>query len=228
MKRLLICGAAIAMTAAAASARPVSLALWTFDVTPPVGPGPITADSGLFGGTSDVRGNTGGTYDNPVGNGTAESYSCNNWNVGEFWEFRSSSTGYNMITISWSQTSSNTGPRDFDLQLSTNGGGSYSTVASYMVLPNATTGGGPWSSGTNFPVYNFSYSLGVSSDNLADLRIRFTNTSTVSANLPTPGTVAATGTDRIDGVHITGELIPAPGALVLAGFGGFLALRRRR
>jgi uncharacterized protein (TIGR03382 family) len=70
-----------------------------------------------------------------------------------------------------------------------------------------------------------SASMGVAAANLADLRIRFTNTSTVAIN---GGTVAGTGTSRVDNVQITGDLIPTPGTLALVGVAGLVGIRRRR
>jgi uncharacterized protein (TIGR03382 family) len=199
----------------------VALALWTFETSLPVTAGPHAAE----GGSGSAFCNTGGVISNPVGNGSFESMSSTAWNVGDNHEFRTSTAGYQSISITWDQASSSTGPRDFDLQISVDGGTTYASIFSYMVLLN----GAPnvaWSSGGARQL-NFSYtmSLGATADNLADLRVRMTNSSTVSAS---GATVASTGTSRIDNVQISGDLIPTPGTLVLAGLAGVVGIRRRR
>lgn len=214
-----VSGLAALVIAGAASAR-VDLAIWTFEVSVPTNAGPHAAEFG----TGQAFANTGGVISNPVGNGSFESMSSDNWNVGDNYEFRTSSTGYQSLTIMWDQTSSNTGPRDFNLQISTNGGMTYSTIASYMVLANASPNT-PWTSGSYNPAYTFMMSLTAAADNLADLRVRFTQSSTVSAS---GGTVASTGTDRVDNVKISGEIIPTPGTLALVGLAGIVGIRRRR
>ncbi|MBL8745534.1 MAG: hypothetical protein JNK58_04165 [Phycisphaerae bacterium] len=221
MKNRFVVGAIAALSLAGmASARP-DIAIWTFETSVPTTAGPHAAEVG----TGSAFANTGGVISNPVGNGSVESMSSTAWDLGDNYEFRTSSTGYQNISITWDQTSSNTGPRDFNLQISTNGGGSYSTIMGYMVLANAAPNT-VWSSGGGrLPEYTFTASLGIAAANLADLRIRFTQSSTVSAN---GGTVAGTGTDRVDNVQISGDLIPTPGALALAGVAGLVGFRRRR
>lgn len=221
MKALTACAAVVAL-AGATQARPVDLALWTFETSAPVTAGPHAAEGGVFGG--NAYGNGGNVYSSPAGNGSSKSFSSNGWDVNDNYEFRSQSTGYNSLTVTWDQTSSNTGPRDFKLQMSINGGGAWTDVLSYQVLANGTPNAA-WSSGTNVPAYGFSASLGVTADNLADIRVRMIQTSTVSAN---GGTVAGTGTDRVDNVKISGDLVPTPGSLALLGLGGLVAARRRR
>lgn len=203
-----------------ASARP-DAAIWTFEISLPVSIGPHAAETGV----GSAFANTGATISNPSGNGSAESMSSNGWNIGDNYEFRTASTGLLNLSITWDQTSSSTGPRDFNLELSINGGGSYSSIVSYIVLQNGLLPNAAWSAGLGVPAYSFSASLGISADNLADLRVRMTNSSTVSAG---GGVVAGTGTDRVDNVRISGDLIPTPGALALVGVASLVGLRRRR
>ncbi len=56
-----------------------------------------------------------------------------------------STLGESSITLSWDQTSSNTGPKDFVLQYSTDGT-TFNNVLDYSVLANATPNT-PWTSG---------------------------------------------------------------------------------
>lgn len=214
-------GAVAALSLAGmASARP-DAAMWTFEVSAPISAGPHAAESG----TGSAFCNTGGTISNPSGNGSLESMSSTAWNVGDNHEFRTSSTGLQNLSITWDQTSSSTGPRDFNLEVSINGGGSYASILAYAVLQNGLAPNAAWSAGAGVPAYSFSASLGISADNLADLRVRMTNSTTVSAS---GGVVAAGGTDRVDNVRISGDLIPTPGALALVGVASLVGIRRRR
>ena len=201
------------------------LANWTFETAPPTNAGPHAADGGILGGAaSGSHASTATVYDNPSGNGSTESFSSNNWAVGDFWQFRSSTTGFQNVTLQWDQTSSNTGPRDFQVSWSTDGTTFTPLGAPYAVLANAAPNP-TWNPTTSSPLYTSGpIAAPPALDNQATIYFRLTNTSTVSAN---GGTVAATGTDRIDNVIISGTAIPEPASLgLLAGAG--LALRRRR
>ena len=62
-------------------------------------------------------GNTGGVHTSaatdwstPVGNGSANSFSSNNWAVSDYYEFTVSTLNFTGIQLSWDQASSNTGP----------------------------------------------------------------------------------------------------------------------
>lgn len=205
-----------------ASARPLDLAVWSFEISLPVAAGPHAAETG----SGSAFCNTGGAISNPAGNGSAESMSSNGWNVGDNHEFRTSSTGYQSLSITWDQTGSSTGPRDFNLEVSVDGGGSYASIMAYAVLLNGGPPNAAWSTGGGrIAAYTYTASLGVSADNLADLRVRMTNSSTVAIN---GGVVAGTGTGRVDNVQISGDLIPTPGTLALVGLAGVVGIRRRR
>ena len=120
--------------------------------------------------------------------------------------------------MTWDQVSSGTGPRDFDIQYSTDGT-TFNTLDSYEVLANSSPNS--WSSGT--AVLTTSYSASVSNIAAATIYFRMTNSSTVSA---AGATVAPAGTNRIDNVSIVG--VPEPGSLALAGLGllGVICVRR--
>jgi hypothetical protein len=170
----------------------------------------------------------------PVGNGSANSYSANNWGVGDYFQFQTSTTSVSDIGLQFDQVSSSTGPRDFKVQYSTDGT-LFTDFASYSVQVNAV----PSWSGTanNFvqPIGLDTYSFdltGVSAiNNATNLYFRLTNTSTVAAR---GDTVATTGTDRVDNVTIyssydpTMAPVPQPFAAPVApqagdivfGFGG--------
>jgi hypothetical protein len=230
MMRVLGIVAVVAVLAAAAPAvaAPVQLAQWTFETSIPTTAGPHSAENGFYAGaTSPALGShvsTATVYDNPTGNGTPESFSSNNWAVGDYYQFSTSTIGYAGITIEWEQTSSNTGPRDFILQYSANGT-SFTPFGAAWVVPANAAPLGPWSGTTYKTGFHFGFDLSsvTSLDNKAAVYFRLVDNSTVSAN---GGTVAAGGTDRVDTVTIVG-LTPEPASLVLLAVGGLMLIRRR-
>lgn len=143
--------------------------------------------------------------------------------MNDYFQFRLGTVGFSRIGVSFDQTSSNTGPRDYDLTYSTDGV-NFTLLASYSVLANASPNP-TWSSGTYQSLFNFNYDLSSISalDNAADVYFRLVNTSTVSAN---GATVAAAGTSRLD--NFTVYVVPEPTGLTLAalGFGLLLAAQR--
>ncbi len=218
--------AVAAVTGLACAAHGAVLADWTFEVSVPATAGPHLAEAGVFAASSNASGfhvSTAAVYSNPVGNGSLESFSSNDWAIGDYYQFQTSTSGYTSITIQWDQASSNTGPRDFRLDMSTDGV-NFAPLFLYSVLANASPNP-TWSSGTPQPIYNIGPISAPGGDNQASLFFRLVNTTTVSAN---GGTVAATGTDRVDNVRIEGTLIPTPGSLALLGIGAAFAARRRR
>lgn len=212
--------AAVALFAGTASA--TDLALWTFEASVPVSAGPLTPEAGANAGSSSAfSNNADATFSNPVGNGSFESWSSTNWAVGDYYEFTTSATGYTNIVLSFDHTSSNTGPRDFTVLYSVNGGG-FVSAGTYSVLANAAPNA-VWASGSGRnAAYTSTFNL--TADNASSLVIRLQNNSTTSAN---GGTVASTGTSRVDNVLIAGT-IPTPGTLGLVGVAGLVAVRRRR
>lgn len=205
---------------------------WTFEINTPadltdsatiLG---IPADFGL-GTASGVHASTATDWTTPVGNGSANSLNANNWAVGDYYQFQFSTVGYSGIGISFDATSSNTGPRDYDLLYSVNGD-PFTAIGSYSVLANAAPNP-VWTSGTYNPIYTFFFDLSsiAALDNATSVEIRLQNSSTVSAN---GGAVAATGTSRIDNFTVFTP-VPEPSAIVLAVLGGlmgFALLRRKR
>lgn len=212
--------AAVALFASTAAA--TDLALWTFESSVPVSAGPFTAEAGVNAATSNASSNSGGTFSNPVGNGSFESFSSNGWDVGDYYEFTTSTSGYTNIILSFDQTSSNTGPRDFTVFYSVNGGG-FLSAGTYAVLANATPNPVWSSAGARNALYTSTFNI-PGADNAASLVIRLTQSTTVSAN---GGVVASTGTSRVDNVLIEGT-IPTPGTIGLLSIAGVVATRRRR
>ncbi len=228
MKSTVFVAAALAAGAACAiSAHAGVIASWTFETSAPVTAGPHTAEGGANAASSFASGFHAGTstYSSPVGNGSARSFSSNGWAVGDYYQFVTSTLGYHSISIGWDHTSSNTGPRDFILYYSVDSGATFTALTGTLaVLANASPNP-TWSSTTNHPIFAIGPFAGPAAlDNQASVIFRMVQSSTVSAN---GGTVASTGTSRVDNVTIEGTLIPSPGALALLGMAGLVARRRR-
>jgi hypothetical protein len=231
MQRSMSIGIACGMCAMMSSTATADIALaqWTFETNTPAdlsnsAASPIVnAEAGVFAGiTSQASGaHVTATTDwtTPSGNGSANSFSANDWtSVGDYWQFTTSTVGYAGISISWHQTRSGTGPTTFDLEWSTNGSTWTTLVNDYAVLFNDASNGGAWNSTTQFPNYIFAPVAGPASlDNQATIYFRMS--SQVAA--------AAGGTNRVDNVVIS-AVVPAPGALALLPLAGLVGARRRR
>ncbi|MFO0839549.1 MAG: PEP-CTERM sorting domain-containing protein [Phycisphaerae bacterium] len=198
-----------------------NIATWTFETTIPATAGPHAAELGS-GSATGFHSDASSVYSNPSGNGSVESFSSNFWSVGDYYQFQVSTTGYNSITIDWDQTSSNTGPRDFQLSYSTDGATFTNVGSVYAVLANAAPNP-VWSAGTPQPIFHFGpISLPAGANNQAAVYVRLSDASTISAN---GGTVATSGTDRVDNVAING--VPEPATLTLLAIGALGLIRRR-
>lgn len=220
---------ALALVVAAGAANAAVIAQWTIVNAFPTSPIPTgsysvgAADIGVQTAGSSLNGvhSVAATqYTSPVGNGSARSFSSNNWSIGDYYEAVVSTTGYDTITIAWDQTRSSTGPATFDLTMSVDGG------ASFVILLNdytvVQTGGGlpTWTSGTALTTTSLGpVAAGASASNVGSVIFRLVAQVAGSAT---------TGTNRIDNVTIAGNIVPSPGALALAGLGGLIAVRRRR
>jgi hypothetical protein len=228
MKTKLALVAVLSLAAATLNAQ--TLAQWTFEVSGPAYNTTVTASSisGIVpeigaGFASGVHASSSAAWTSPVGNGSAESLSVNNWAVGDYWQFEVSTVGYQGILFTFDQTSSSTGPRDFRLAYSTDGS-SFTGFATYSVLANSSPNA--WTSGTYNPLHTYSFDLSsvTAIDNAPNVYLRLIADSTVSAN---GGTLAAAGTDRVD--NVTVSVVPEPTVLALVGLGlAGLAITRRR
>jgi len=166
------------------------LAQWTFESSQPTSAGPHAAEEGVYGGNAlGIHASPETVFTTPVGNGSARSFNSNNWNVGDSYQFTTSTLGFEEIQFGWSQTRSSTGPAEFIVEWSADGT-TFETIFSYTV---AQIG---WSSVNFNPDSVFlPVSLPSSANDLPTVWVRLTTTAPAGA---------ATGTNRVDDVYFTG------------------------
>lgn len=219
MKKTLVF--AVLLTAASLQAQ--TIAQWTFETSGTSIGGTSNTISGIAAevgtGTASSVHATAATWSSPAGNGSIESFSANNWSVGDYFQFQTSTVGFNGLRVSYDQTGSNTGPGTFGLHYSTDG------IAFTQVGGNYSLINGAWNNTTptNATSYSFDLSSITALDNASSVYFRVVDASTTAIN---GGTVATTGTGRID--NFTVAVVPEPSTYALLGLGGLaLALRRR-
>jgi hypothetical protein len=217
--------AAASILIGSAPARAAIITEWTFETSQPTTSGPAAAEVG----TGSASGSHAGAavYSTPSGNGSTHAYSANTWASGDYWQFTTSTTGSVGIDFQFDQTSSNTGPRDFQLEYSTDGSLFTNFGSVYAVLANAAPNVA-WTPATYNPVYTTLEDLSsvTALNNQPAIYIRLADTDATSAN---GGTVGTAGTDRVDNVIIgTGLSLPEPASLGILALGGMSLLGRRR
>ncbi len=199
------------------------IADWTFETSQPTTAGPFNPETGAGQASASHVGTS--TYSSPAGNGSAHSFSSTAWAVGDYYQFKASTTGLSDIELTFDQTSSNTGPGSFQLEYSTTGTSFTNFGSAYTVLANSSPNPA-WNATTSSSLYTTTDDLSSISalDNAATVYFRLVDSSTVSAN---GGTVASGGTDRVDNVII--QSVPEPMSLgvITVGVFGLLARRRR-
>jgi len=185
-----------------------TIAQWNFESPNPAdAPNVATypnsiASAGGGGNAGGVHATAGTDWTTPVGNGSADSFSSNEWLVGDYYQFTVSTLNYTGIQVSWDQASSGTGPRDFKLAYSTDGTNFTDFGSPYTVLANAAPNP-VWNATTSSALYSTSRDLSAVTavDNQANVYFRLIDISTVSAS---GGVVGTGGTNRVDNFTVSG------------------------
>ena len=199
LKSFLSCLAAVLLSASAAFAQS-TLAKWTFETSVPTTAGPFNPEIGSGSATGSHVGAT--VYSSPAGNGSSHSFSSTLWAVGDYYQFTVSTTGAQHIVVTFSQTSSGTGPGQFQFEYSTDGIHFTSFGSPYTVLDNGLAPNPAWSAATPAPVYNFTNDLSsvTAITNVSTVYFRLVDSSTTSSS---GGTVGTAGTSRVDNFTVT-------------------------
>jgi hypothetical protein len=231
MKKVVLLSLALASVT---TLRAQTIAQWTFETSfstitnTPAG----TTLAGLnpetgTGAASGVHASAATVWSSPSGNGSLHSFSANTWGVNDYYQFQTSTLGFNNIGISYDQTSSATGPGRFDLAWSTDGT-TFTPIATANVIQVNGSPNVAWTPSSYNSLYLFTYDLsGVTAlNNQAAVYFRLTDSATTSAN---GGTVAAGGTDRVDNFTIGVVPLPEPTSVgLLLGGLGLVGWRLRR
>src|SRR4051794_23562753 len=93
------------LLSASALANPV--AVWTFETTPPNSAGPHAADEGAVAASSFAsafHASASSVYIARVGNGSPTSFNSITWVPGDYYQFQTSTSGFESIKILFDQT----------------------------------------------------------------------------------------------------------------------------
>ncbi|MDA1340567.1 MAG: DNA/RNA non-specific endonuclease [Verrucomicrobia bacterium] len=183
------------------------LAQWTFESVTNAGAGatfgPAYAEAGLQSGSAALTGlhaSSATVYSTPSGNGSPKSISANNWTTNDYYQIRFSSAGHQSLKLTFDHTGSSTGPAEFLVSYSTNGG-TFTTFSNYDIAKTTATSAAIWNNRNSNSVSSVTMNLTpvTGLNNQSDVYLRFVMRSTVSLK---NGSVAATGTSRLDNVVV--------------------------
>ncbi len=168
------------------------LVAWTF----PNNPDDAIADEGIAANLSrEITCTASGTVAYNVSGVTTYAATNTGWDNGvdtKYWMVEFTTQGYKDIKVSSAQRSSSTGPRDFKLQYKTDGVWTDVAGATNIVVTSDFLSG----------VVN-DIQLPADCNDKAIVNLRWVVTSTTAVN---DGTVASTGTNRIDDIFIKGSV----------------------
>jgi hypothetical protein len=154
----------------------------------------------LFGHHADAS----SAYSTSSGNGSSKSETVTRWASGDYWQF--DVPGTTGLQVMWDETSSNTGPRDFILQYSTDNGSTFSTAMSYSISSAISFSAGTMLT-TMPPRFSYDFTGNTAVETASNDIFRLTVASAVSGN---GGAIGTAGTSRIDNVTVGTNIIPVP------------------
>jgi hypothetical protein len=183
------------------------------------------ADQGENAAGSSLSGyhaQSGAAWTTPAGNGSTYSLSSDKWSQGDYYQIVVQTTGYENFQISWDQTRSSTGPSDFRMSYSTDGGATFTTAMNYSVIQAGAIG-----SGTN--TWSATGAVQTAFANASGILSTPSGTSSLIVRFVATGLNLGAGTNRIDNITVNGTaIVPAPGAIALLAAAGLTGMRRRR
>lgn len=189
----------------AASAQGDVLAQWTFEKSQPGGAtaSGVVAEEGVFAETSTAS-RTAGGQSKGTGNGSETAWRAVNWGVGKCFEFKTGTSGYTNLSVSWAQIAYDGAPRDFTLSYSTDGI-SFTDIAQYVVLQRVTEPNTGWNASRHRDMHDFSFDLSEIPEvnDQQAVFFRLTNTTTAAAG---EGAVTKEGSIRLDDFAVTGVI----------------------
>jgi hypothetical protein len=112
----------------------------TAGTSPSLLTGSTVADMGLQNGNTLFNGyhsSASTSWTTPSGNGSNSAISSNNWGVGDWYVFKTSTSDFHGIVVMFDQTSSSQGPKDFKLQYSLDSV-TFTDYGNYTVPASAT------------------------------------------------------------------------------------------
>lgn len=178
------------------AATPDTVAAWDFPTTGAAPTLPAAATSGK--NQEDAQFTTNKTISTTM---STNSVSATSWAIGDYWEVKLSTAGYENLTLTAQSRSSGTGPRDFKVQYSTDD----STWNDFSNNEYAITG-------TTLSKYVNNLALPEESRDQGELYIRFILISDISSRAGTGSysaseQIAAGGSSNINNISVTGTAI---------------------
>ncbi len=137
------------------------------------------------------------------GNGSLTSLSSDNWAPNDYYQFQTSTLGFNAVYVSVDQASTNSGPRDFQFSFSTDGT-NFTNVGSQYTVANTSSLSSTIFNSQFLQAFDLSSIPGVAGQPMVYFRV--TNTSTVSL---VNGVVISSSSSRVDNFSVSGTLCPA-------------------
>jgi len=179
-----------------------TIAKWTFETSLPFATDSssitgISAEEGT-GTASGMHASASTDWSNPVGNGSAESFSANTWASGDYFQFQVSTTGRSGISFSFDANRSTTAPASCKLQYSTDGTSytDYGSVFLINVIDPAWSSAGPKPSNYSFDLSSIS-----NINNQGNVYFRI---------VATAAGTNTNGTFRVDNVSVNYSETPRP------------------
>jgi hypothetical protein len=192
----------------------------------------VSADIGT-GTASASHASSATAWSIPAGNGSAHSWSANNWAQGDFFQFSVTldlvDNTYSGFNVTYDQNGSATGPKTYYIAYSTDGL-TFTPFGSDYTLTSGIT----WASGTPNQATQLSdnFSPITALDTASTIYFRIVDDSLTTGGAINGGNIGTSGTDRIDNFLVSASVapVPEPTTMALAGLSALslIVFRRQR